>query len=330
MKKIITLFAFAFGSTLANAQQDPQFSQYMHNKLFMNPAYAGMRNALCVSGIYRNQWNGFDGAPNSGVFSADMPLARYGRSIGGAGLTLMYDKLGFESNLSFRGSYSFHIPVGPANRNGVLGIGIDLGGFSKRVGPSGNQQWVATTNWLADGTIPPQIKKTVLDVGFGLWYQNRKMWFGLSASHLNTSKIDGGTPVVGNSTHDVVFQVARHYFLTGGGKVIETPMWEIKPSFLLKTDATTASLDVNVTALYNKIFWFGASYRVKDAVVPMAGFILRGSSRNEDLGLKIGFAYDYTTSNIKNYSNGSFEIFLNYCMPFQWPEGGGRSERFFE
>lgn len=324
MKKILTLFAFAFGSTLANAQQDPQFSQYMHNKLFMNPAYAGMRDALCFSGIYRNQWNAFDGAPNSGVFAADIYLPK---NAGGAGLTLMYDKLGFEQNLSFRGSYSYHISF---FNGGKLGIGIDFGGLSKRLGPSGNDHWIAGTGWGNDIAIPPQIKKTVLDMGFGLWYQNRRMWFGVSASHLNASKIDDGTEVVGNFTHVLTFQVARHYFITGGGKLVETPMWEIKPSFLLKTDAKIASLDVNVIALYNKTFWFGASYRVKDAIVPMAGFVLRGSSRNEDLGLKIGFAYDYTTSNIKNYSNGSFEIFLNYCVPFAWPDGGGRSERFFE
>lgn len=316
MKKILTLFAFAFGSTLANAQQDPQFSQYMHNKLFMNPAYAGMRKAICLTGIYRNQWNAFSGAPNSGVFSADMPLARYGRSIGGAGLILMYDKLGFESNLSFRGSYSFHIPVGPAIREGVLGIGIELGGFSKRVGPSGNQQWIATNNWHNDITIPPLIKSTLLDMGFGLWYQDKKMWFGISTSHLNGKEINDGTAVVGNTTHNLIFQMARHYFITGGAKVLETPTWEIKPSFLVKTDAAVTTFDVNLTAVYNKKFWFGTSYRFKDAIVPMAGFMIPTSTTNDDLGLKVGFAYDYTTSNIKNYSNGSFELFLNYCIPY--------------
>jgi type IX secretion system PorP/SprF family membrane protein len=323
MKKIITLIAFAFGSTLAIAQQDPQFSQYMNNKLFMNPAYAGMRDALCFSGIYRNQWNAFDGAPNSGVFSADVFLPK---NAGGAGFTLMYDKLGFESNLSFRGSYSYHVTI---SKYGKLGIGIELGGFSKRVGPSGNQQWVSSTNWQQDITIPPQIKKTVLDMGFGLWYQDRKKWFGISTSHLNAQKIDDGTATVSNTQHDLLYQMARHYFITGGGKILDTPTWEIKPSFLIKTDATITSVDMNVTALYNKTFWFGASYRLKDAIIPMAGFVLRGSSIHEDLGLKIGFAYDYTTSNLKNYNNGSFEIFLNYCMPFKWRDGGGRNDRIF-
>ena len=323
MKKTITLIVFAFGSTLAIAQQDPQFSQYMHNKLFMNPAYAGMRKALCFSGIYRNQWNAFDGAPNSGVFSADMAL----RNNGGVGLNLMYDKLGFENNLSFRGAYSFHIPV---FEEGKLGIGIEFGGFSKRIGPSGSDRWQATTNWETDPTIPPQIKTTVLDMGFGLWYQDKKMWFGVSASHLNGKTIDEGTALVSNTTHNLIFQMARHYFITGGAKLLETPTWEIKPSFLIKSDATITSLDLNVTAVYNKRFWFGASYRVKDAICPMVGFIIPTSSKNEDVGLKVGFAYDYTTSKLKSYSNGSFELFLNYCIPLEWKDSRHVDVRLFE
>lgn len=321
MRKIITLFVLAFGSTQAIAQQDPQFSQYMNNKLFMNPAYAGMRQALCFSGIYRNQWNSFEGAPNSGVFSADVFLPE---DAGGIGFNLMYDKLGFENNLSFRGSYSYHVDV---SRHGKLGIGVELGGFSKRIGPTGSDQWLSSTSWQSDPGIPPQIKKTVLDMGFGLWYQDQRTWFGISASHLNAQTINDGTAIVNATTHNLLFRMARHYFITGGTKLAASPAWDIKPSFLIKSDATITAVDINVTAVYNDQFWFGASYRVNDAIIPMAGFLIRGTSSNDDLGLKVGFAYDYTISKLKNYSNGSFEIFLNYCMPFKWPDGGGYDVR---
>ncbi len=322
MKKIFTLFAFAFASTLAIAQQDPHFSQYMNNKLFMNPAYAGMRKALCFSAIYRNQWNAFDGAPNSGVLSADICLPKNG----GVGLNLMFDKLGFENNISFRGNYSFHIPVFDG---GKLGLGLEFGGFSKRLGPTGNQQWQSTTNWQADAAIPTQIHTTVLDMGFGLWYQDKKMWFGISSSHINGKKIDDGTALVGTTSHNLIFQMARHYFITGGMKIIETPNWEIKPSFLLKTDGIITSAELSILAVYNKRFWFGSSYRYKDAICPMIGILIPTSSTNPDLGLKLGFAYDYTTSNLHNYNNGSFEVFLNYCMPYTWREGRHGDPRIF-
>jgi type IX secretion system PorP/SprF family membrane protein len=313
MKRIITLIAFAFGSTLAIAQQDPQFSQYMFNKLFMNPAYAGMRKAFCVSAIYRNQWNGFDGAPNTGVFSADLALPDRTTTGSGVGLNVMYDKLGFENNLSFRGNYSFHIRFDNDRR---LGIGVEVGGYSKRIGPTGNQQWVATSNWQNDGTIPPLLKKTVMDMGLGLWYQDKKMWFGISSTHLDAAAIDNGTP-----QHKIIYQMARHYFVTGGITFFETPDWKFKSSFLVKTDATITSFDLNATAVYNNRFWVGASWRAKDAVCPMAGFMIPLSSANDDIGLKVGFAYDYTTSQLKNYSNGSLEVFLNYCLPVDWTQG---------
>jgi type IX secretion system PorP/SprF family membrane protein len=312
MKKIITIFAFSLASLAATAQQDPQFSQFMHNKLFMNPGYAGMRQALCFSLIGRQQWSGFDGAPQSGVFSADF---FHPAIYGGVGINVMYDKLGFENNMRYNLNYSFHLPLG----GGVLGIGLELGAFSKRIGPTGSQQWIATTNWQNDGSIPPQLKKTVFDMGFGLWYQRQNIWFGLSSTHLPALPVDDGTAVVGSVTHNLIFQMARHYFVTGGINLFQGNTWEIRPSFLVKSDATITSFDVNVTAMFNQMFWFGASYRYQDAICPMIGFQLLNSKATPDGrpdgGLKVGFAYDYTTSNLKNYNNGTFELFLNYCMP---------------
>ncbi len=308
---------------MAFAQQDPQFSQYMNNKLFMNPAYAGMRNALCMSLIGRNQWNGFDGSPNSGVLSTDFVLPK---NSGGVGFNLMYDKLGFENNLSFHGIYSKHFEL---KHESQIGIGMDIGSFSKRLGPSGNQQWLATTNWQADATIPPQIKKTVLDLGLGIWYQNPKLWFGISTSHLNGKLIDDGNQQIGNENHNLVFQMARHYFITGGANLFQPNTWEVKPSFLIKTDGIITSLDLNTTIIYKKRFWFGASYRYKDAICPMAGFLIPSSKANPDLGLKVGFAYDYSTSQLKNYNNGTIEVFINYCMPLEWLTGWGRDTRIF-
>lgn len=320
MKKTLTIIAFALGSTAAFSQQDPQFSQYMYNKLFMNPGYSGMRQALCFTAIARQQWAGFDGAPKSGVFSADCFLPQIH---GGIGLNIMYDQLGFENNMGYRLNYSFHQPIG----GGVLGIGIELGAFSKRLGPTGSQTWLATTNWQNDQSIPPMLSKTVFDMGFGLWYQRQNLWFGLSSTHLPASSMSGQSapipdplPPFTPHTYPLTYQIARHYFVTGGYNWnIGGGAWELRPSFLVKSDATITSFDVNVTALYNQRFWFGASYRFQDAICPMIGFMLPNAKATSNEmpggGLKVGFAYDYTTSNLKNYNNGTFELLLNYCIP---------------
>lgn len=335
MRKTLTIIAFALGSTAAFSQQDPQFSQYMYNKLFMNPGYAGMRQALCGTVIDRQQWTGFDGAPKTFVFSADCFLPQIH---GGVGLNIMADKLGFENSLAYRLNYSFHaMNVG----GGTLGIGVELGAQSTRIGPTGSQQWLATTNWQNDQSIPPQLKKTVFDAGFGLWYQRQGLWFGISATHLPASKVNDGSatvqPTIGPPViHDLIYQMARHYFITGGYNFPVGSSWELRPSFVVKSDATITSFDLNVTALFNQRFWFGASYRFGDAICPMIGFMLPSSTATSDErpggGLKVGFAYDYTTSNLKNYNNGTFELFINYCMPIKFtPKRQGHGDvRIFD
>jgi type IX secretion system PorP/SprF family membrane protein len=320
MKRIFTLAA-ALGSICAFTQQDPQFSQFMHNKMFMNPGYAGMRNAVCLTAIGRQQWAGFDGAPRSIAFTADAGRA----GDGGFSFKVMSDRLGFETNSLVSLGYSYHVPN---IFDGTLGIGLEVGALTKRIGPTAGEQWVSTSPWSGDPVIPPQLKKSVLDAGFGLWYERKNMWFGISATHLNGKLIDDGQVTISSIVHDLKYQVARHYFITGGATVFDNGTWQIKPSFLVKSDATVTTCDVNVTALFSKSFWFGASYRYKDAICPMVGYHFKDGVIN---GVKVGFAYDWTTSNLRGYNNGTFEVMLNYCHPIgPKKRGGGGDDRIFD
>jgi len=348
MKHIFTHMAFLclFGTVLTTqlrAQQDPHFTQYMFNKLFMNPGYAGMKHAICFTGLMREQWAGFDGAPRSGTFSGDMYLEDLH---GGVGLNLMYDQLGFERNLAFRGNYSFHIEQ---VLGGTIGIGIEGGATTKTVGPTGSQSWVATTNWTTDPTVPPQMKSQKLDFGAGLWFERDDMWFGLSTTHLEGGNYDGGSAYVGNILHPMAYQVAHHYFITGGYNI---PLrdWKISPSFIVKSDAVITSFELNCLATYNDKVWFGVTYRHKDAVCPMVGFnwvfgkdgtggngresydgrLGAGGGKNTTQMLRVGFAYDYTTSQLTHYNNGTFELFVNYCIPWEKRFGGHYDVRLFD
>jgi type IX secretion system PorP/SprF family membrane protein len=324
------LCLFVTAASRLSAQQDPHFSQYMYNKLFLNPGYAGMKHAICFTGIARQQWAGFDGSPRSGVFSGDWYTEKLR---GGLGVNFLYDQLGFETNFAFRGNYSLHVEN---VFGGTLGIGIEGGVITKSLGPTGSQQWVATTSWQTDPSVPPQMKAKQMDFGAGLWYERDNMWFGISSTHLSAQKFNGGTVTLNNIQHPMLYQVAHHYFITGG---MDVPMrtWTLQPSFLVKTDATITSFDLNLTALFNDKVWFGASYRHKDAVCPMIGFnwfnqknTMGGNGRdsydgrlgahggqNRSSMLRIGFAYDYTLSDLSNYNNGTFELFVNYCMPWE-------------
>lgn len=336
MKKTLALLAMLCLLSNVNAQQDPQFSQYMHNKVFMNPASAGMKHALCFTGIARQQWAGFDGAPKSGVFSADV----YNEDLSsGFGLTFMFDQLGFEKNLGYKFAYSLHREK---IANGTLGLGVELGAATKILGPTGSDSWIASSNWQNDPSVPPNIKKTNFDVGLGLWYQNKNLWCGISSSHIMGGEFNQGVAVTNGppiTIHKLVYSITRHYWITGGYNWY-TPNVTIKPSFIFKSDLTVTSVDINCIAALPNGFWFGSSWRIKDAICPMIGFEWLAENKqfqkdvdnnpglepefhekirpsyNKYSTCKIGFSYDVTTSKLSSYSNGSFEIFVNYCIPY--------------
>lgn len=288
MKKLITsIFAIAL-INVSYAQQDPQFSQNMHNKLFVNPAYAGSNDAFCIGAIYRMQWTGFDGAPKTGVLSLDGPI----RSINsGIGLTVMTDKLGFEKTFMAKLAYAYRFNVGAT---GKLGVGIDLGFIQKEL--SGD--FVA--NDPNDPIIPYNGEKgsTIPDLGAGLYYNNDNLYVGISSSHILEPEVDLST---------VNYIYARHYYGMIGYKFDLTPSLALTPSIHAKYDGTTFQSDFNANLHINDKIWVGASYRLEDAIVLMAGFKVLQN-------LKIGYSYDYNMSELNDYNNGSHEIFLGYCF----------------
>ncbi len=301
MKKAFTIIALtAATATIAEAQQDPQFSQNMFNRVGTNPGAAGSNNSMCFTLLGRQQWTGFTGAPKTVLASADMPVLQGSALHGGAGITIVADKQGFESNISGKIAYAYHLPI----EKGKLGIGLELGAINYGL----NGTWLAPdgTTGGTDPSIPVgKLTKTVLDAGLGLYYTSEKLYAGISAAHLPASKIKSA---VAGST--VTYDIARHYYITAGYNWALTPAITLRPNIFVKTDAASTQIDGNVNALFNNMFWVGASYRTTDAVVAMLGVQLKG--------LKIGYSYDYTTSNLKKgkggASSGSHEIYLGYCL----------------
>lgn len=288
MKRLITsvlAFSIALSTT---AQQDPQFSQNMNNKLFVNPAFAGASDAFCIGLLYRTQWTSFDGAPKTGVLSLDAPL----RSINsGLGLTVMTDKIGFENTLQAKLAYAYRFNVGAT---GKLGVGVDVGFLQKKL----NGDFIF--NDPNDPIIPTGAESgsNIPDLGAGLYYNNDKLYLGVSATHLLAPEIDLST---------VNYTYARHYYGMAGYKIDLSPSLALTPSVFAKYDGTTFQSDFNALLHINDKIWVGASYRLEDAAVFMAGVRLFQN-------LKIGYSYDYNISDLNDYNNGSHEIFLGYCF----------------
>ncbi len=286
MKKILAVLTVSCLSTVGFAQQDPQFSQNMFNRLFVNPAYAGSSESICAHLLYRNQWVNYDGAPKTGVIGIDGPVAN-GKV--GVGLSILTDKIGFENTLQGKLSGNYKFDVG----QGKLGLGIDLDFMQHQI--DGNFR----ASDPGDPSIPTSgVSGTAFDLGFGAYYNNDKFFAGVSASHLLESSVD-------LDNFSKVYK--RHMYGMVGYNLEVSPMVTLKPMIFVKNVSGNTTFDINVNAQYNERFWVGLSYRNEDAIVGMLGM-------NVTEKLKVGYSYDFTTSQLKNYSDGTHEIMLGYCF----------------
>lgn len=309
----LTLALVAFSGVLS-AQQDPQFTQFMHNKLIYNPGYAGTSDAICATAVYRQQWVNFPGAPKTGLFSFDMPL---GKLPIGIGLNVMNDQIGFSKTTYARLALSY------LKRNlglGTLGIGIDGGILQQQF----NGNWITPDGPTSqDASIPgysypgntgsqitnANLNKLTYDVSFGAYYTiPNKMYVGISSTHLAAQDI----AAAGN----VKYELARHYYLIAGYRFLfgSSQQHGIEPNIKVKTDAASTQMDINLTYWFNNTLWIGATYRLQDAVCPMLGYRFL-----KDKSLKVGYSYDVTMSKIKGYSAGTHEIMLGYCFNVKKP-----------
>ena len=317
-------------STASFAQQDPQFSMNMHNKLYVNPAFAGMNDGICAYTIGRQQWVGFEGRPETYLFGAHGTFLIPGIDLrSGGGVTVLGDGLGQMHFTGVKGMYSAHIPLNIIGSDpGYLGVGLSAGMLQFGVG----NNWRPSDPHWTDPTIPDQgFQATKFDMDAGIFYQTEKRYFGASMTHINGAKFtaDGPSIAAGEPNWNTSFDMQSHLFVTGGYDFyLSNPMYVIKPSIFLKSDLVTAQIDVNCLLEYNNFVWGGLTYRYIDAVVAMAG--VNYSPPIVPGGFKFGYAYDVTTNQLTAGSNGSHEIFVQYCLKLKKkaPVQKHRSVRF--
>lgn len=303
MKKIFSfLYLVIIVKLAAFGQQDPQFTNNMFYKLGVNPGVAGSEGNIGGLILNRYQWVGFEGAPKTLVFSVDAAIDAFGAP-GGLGLNVVSDELGFEKNTQISLNYAYQKSLTIGN----LGIGVSLGLFSKSI----NGEWEVPEDNLglftqpnSDPAIPQgDVSQMAVDAGFGLYLSSNKYFAGASVTHLNQPSIRYSDLV---STY-----LARHYYLTAGYNIrLSDPLFELRPSFLFKSDLASWQLDVNMNIVFDERFWGGISYRVQDAVALLMGLEMEN-------GLRVGYSFDLVTSRIGRYGYGSHEIFVGYSLDLE-------------
>lgn len=309
--KKITLICFALlaGTFCAHAQQDAQYSQYMFNTLVINPAYAGYKGTLNLSGLHRSQWVGVTGAPKTQSLVLDGSFAN---DKVGLALTVVNDKIGFQGQTNAYLNYAYKLPVSD-DATLAFGLGAGLSQFTLNNGEA-HYDDPSDPNFAGGrfSFIAP-------DARAGIHFSTSKFYVGISATNLFSETVDYST-----DTRNRVIKQGKHYFLTGGYLVDINDFLKFKPSFLLKEDTKgPTSLDINNFFLLGEKVWVGASYRTSVNLWKKNTTVGNVKAANAVIGLlevyagkgfRIGYAYDYSVSTIKGFDNGSHEVSLGYTF----------------
>lgn len=277
------------------AQQDPQYTQYMYNPLVINPAYAGNRGVTSILLLHRSQWVGLDGAPRTQNLSVHSPI---GSGKVGLGFSVVNDALGPARETYFNTDFSYTIETG---LEGKLSFGLKGSLNLLDVDFARTNPFNVGDPYLIniDNKLSP-------NVGVGIFYHGSKFYGGLSAPQLlQTNHFDrSGT----QSAESFVAEERIHYYGLAGYVFDLNSNIKFKPSTLVKMVAgAPLAVDVNANFLFYEKLTLGASYRWSAALSGLVGFQVND-------GLLLGFAYDRETTELgrATYNDGTYEVFLRF------------------
>lgn len=291
------------------AQQDPMYSQYVFNGLLINPAYAGTREVLNATALYRNQWVNIPGSPKTGVFSIDSPVKS--QKIG-VGLNVAFDKIGVTNHTAISGIYSYKLYF----ERSVLSFGLQAGvGFYN----STNSEVKYTDNSSTDPAFISDYHMVLPSFSFGTYYHSERFFAGLSVMDVLGRSIQ--KEIYPNVANDLNVSIVSHFFLSSGYLFDLTPDVRFQPSFLIKyVSGAPVEADFNgVVQLYD-ILGLGLSYRSYASVDILAQIKVNSQ-------LSLGYSYEYSTNELSNFTSGSHEIVLRY--QFDFSHGKIATPRFF-
>ncbi|GHB71877.1 PorP/SprF family type IX secretion system membrane protein [Persicitalea jodogahamensis] len=312
----LVLLTLTVGSTEVLAQQDKMYSQYMFNMMALNPAYAGSRDVLSATGLYRNQWVNVEGAPKTMTFTLDAPI---NKERVGLGLQLFNDQIGLQNETGIYASYAFRIKVGERS---TLALGLQAGATSFRWSLS--EAVLAPGGGGADQAFNQNISKILPNFGTGVFISNDKSYLGVSVPQLIANNLSD------YNVGDNRAKQKRHAYLMSGFVIGLGNTLKLKPSLLVKySDGAPLGMDGNLNLWLNDRVAIGTSYRhnqwstlnnsggsgndinnyISDAVVGMVEIQITDQFR-------MGYAYDMMLNGLKqsniSINSGSHELMLRY------------------
>ncbi|MCB0373211.1 MAG: type IX secretion system membrane protein PorP/SprF [Muricauda sp.] len=295
------------GALSTQAQQDAQYTQYMYNTVSVNPAYAGSRGHLSIAALYRNQWLGLDGAPETQTLNIHSPIGYRGV---GLGLSIVNDKIGPTSETYFDVDFSYTIQT---SWQGRLSFGLKGSAHMLDIRYSELDEFEVDPQLQSQQDIRNKFSP---NLGAGVYYHTDNFYVGLSIPRiLETTHFD-------SSSVSTAKEEMNYYFITGYVWDVN-PFVKFKPTLLTKVvQGAPLQVDVSANFMFNEKFIGGVAYRWDAAFSGLFGFMLSDQ-------VMLGLAYDreITELGAATFNDGSFEIILRY--DFIRNIGNLKSPRFF-
>ncbi len=287
MKKLILIFIL-FASITSFAQQDALFSQFMFNKLTVNPGYAGSREVFSADMVYRYQWVGMPGAPKTLTLGMHAPLRNDHIGLGGY---IYSDQIGPVVDQGALATYAYRVNL----PKGKLSFGIQAG--IKYYGVDWGMIMVEDPDFAFQGD---QKNKVTPDANFGIYYYSNHAYVGVSSKQLLQNEY-GMVTVNGKKTYS---KLLRHFYGMAGLAIPISDKVIFRPSALVKYVKNAPwQLDLNASVLFNDLFWLGMTYRTDGDLVFLTEI-------NIGKKYRIGYSYDVNLKDMVQYNSGSHEIRL--------------------
>jgi len=289
--RYLLIFVFQLICIAAGAQQKAMFTQYMFNGLAVNPAYSAIDEALNITALTRHQWVGFEGAPNTQSLTVHTPIKESNTSVG---IMLMRDQIGevIRENGAFA-TLTQRVQVSDETYL-AAGVNVGVGGYR------------ADYSQISDGSDPAFLdqNETRANLGFGVMLFSNKFYAGFSSPFFYYRSIAGVSDMKNTAYRP-------HYMLQGGYLADLGSDFKLKPNALVKYVAgAPVQIDLNVNILIKETVWLGASWRSFDSFDFIAELQLTPQ-------IQLGYAYDFTTTELAKVQKGSHEIMLNFRLPIR-------------
>jgi type IX secretion system PorP/SprF family membrane protein len=282
---------FLLGGVSTFAQQLPQISMFQDNYYVLNPAYAGSAREFQVFGMNRTQWTGITDAPRTFSLSLQGQLKNPHVGVGGH---LFTDNVGPTRRTGIQLSYTYHFFI-----NEKIKIGLGLSGGMLQFAIDGTK---ISLKEEGDPALYSELRsQTVFDATFGAYAQGENWWAGFTLPQLLQNQIR-----LYDSVEQASNRLEDHYLIAGGYKYALNSDFTVEPAILLKyVKPTPLKWELSARFTYQDMVWLGASFRSNDAAVLMAGYEYRNA-------ISIGYAYDLTTSSLRDHTTGTHEILVGF------------------